>query len=203
MPVADQWPLWKDLLRRYAVAQLAVGVHRGVLLATGAPERSPATLPDQGGDLIVELALAGTEQAGLSAAGAEALEARLPALGRWCRDLGGAGIPATIAHDDLHSNNVCRRWPGPGCGPAAGRTATHPAARSRIIDWGDASIGHPFGSLLATLRSIARHGGCQVNDPAVQRVRDAYLEPFTTCAPRCELVAALTMAGRVGVVEAL
>jgi len=45
IPVADQWPLWEDLLQRYAAAQLGLAAHQTELLATGTPERSPATLP--------------------------------------------------------------------------------------------------------------------------------------------------------------
>ena len=34
---------------------------------------------------------------------------------------------------------------------------------------GRPTIGHPFGTMTATLRSIAHHGGCEVDDPRVQR----------------------------------
>ena len=153
VPVADHWPLWKDLPRRYAAAQLA-------------------------------------------------LAARLPAYDQCCRDLDGAGIPWTIQHDDLHSNNIAlaRSAADHLTGRAAADHLAGPAAGSRILDWGDASIGHPFGTMMATLRSIAHHGGCEVDDPRVQRVRDAYLEPFTTYAPRAELVALVGVARRVGAV---
>lgn len=63
-----------------------------------------------------------------------------------------------------------------------------PATKSRIIDWGDASIGHPFGTMLSTLPSVAHDSGCEVDDPRVQRVRDAYLEPFTTYGDRKSVV---------------
>jgi len=53
---------------------------------------------------------------------------------------------------------------------------------------------------LVTLGSIAHHGGCEVDDPQVQRVRDAYLEPFTAYAPRSELIAQVDIARRVSVV---
>jgi hypothetical protein len=39
-----------------------------------------------------------------------------------------------------------------------------------------------------------------VTDPRVQRVRDAYLEPFTTYAPRSELIALADVAQQVGAV---
>jgi len=129
--------------------------------------------------------------------------ARLTAYGQWCRDLDGAGIPWTIQHDDLHANNIC----GPGsesdpavAGPADGDNAAGSALGARIIDWGDASLGHPFGTMLVTLRSIAHYGSCDIDDARVQRVRDAYLEPFTTYGPRSELVALVDVARRVGAV---
>jgi hypothetical protein len=46
--------------------------------------------------------------------------------------------PATVQHDDLHDGNVF--------GGADG---------VRIIDWGDASLAHPFGTLLITLDVLA------------------------------------------------
>lgn len=193
IPVADQWPLWEDLLQRYAAAQLTLASHRAELLATGTAERSPATLPSQAAGLVAELTLLGAASGGLSPAGADALTARLPAYEQWCRDLDGAGIPWTIQHDDLHSNNIALAW-------SAADHLTGRAAGSRILDWGDASIGHPFGTMTTTLRSIAHHGECEVDDPRVKRGRDAYLEPFTTYAPRSELVALVGLARRVGAV---
>jgi len=192
IPVTDHWPLWEELLQRYAAGQLALATHQRQLLATGTPERSPATLPSQAADLVDELTQLGADSGGLSVAGSRALTARLPAYGQWCRDLDGAGIPWTIQHDDLHSNNICR--PGSEGPPAV---AGQPAG-SRIIDWGDASIGHPFGTMTTTLRSIAHYCGCDVGDPRVQRVRDAYLEPFTTYGPRSELIALVDVARLVG-----
>jgi hypothetical protein len=191
--VSDHWPLWENLLPRYAAAQLSLARHRTELLATGMPERSPATLPGQVAALVAELAVLGEDSGGLSAADSEALTARLPAYSQWCRELDGGSIPSTVQHDDLHSNNICRAE------PADGRVTGLPAG-SRIIDWGDASFGHPFGTMLSTLRSIAHHGGCDIDDRRVHRVRDAYLEPFATFARRSELIALVDVARRVGVV---
>ena len=73
-----------------------------------------------------------------------------------------------------------------------------PEARTRVIDWGDASIGHPFAPILVTLRSIAHHRCCEVSDKRVQCARHTYLQPFTTCAPRAELIAVADVAQRVG-----
>ncbi|SNY65348.1 aminoglycoside phosphotransferase family protein [Paractinoplanes atraurantiacus] len=78
--------------------------------------------------------------------------ARLPELAggvrEWCAELAADGIPATLQHDDLHDDNVF--------------------AGFRFFDWGDASVGHPFGSLLVAL-GVA-------GDDRAERLRDAYLE---------------------------
>ena len=48
----------------------------------------------------------------------------------------------------------------------------------RFFDWGDASVAHPFATLLVTLRSFAYTLDAKTDDPVVRRVRDAYLEPW-------------------------
>lgn len=85
------------------------------------------------------------------------LEARLPevesALGR----LASSPLPAMLDHGDLHDGNVFSRNGAP-----------------RILDWGDASIAHPFMTLTVE------------EDPAA---RDGYLEPFEQFAARERLLA--------------
>ena len=112
-------------------------------LSAGVPERSPATLPGQATAFVAELAtLDGGPGRPRARTGAR----------RWrrgCRHT-VAGVPTwpprasrtRSQHDDLHSANVCVDGDG-----------------VRIIDWGDASLGHPFGTMLATLNSLAHHAG--------------------------------------------
>lgn len=183
VPAAEQWPVWEELLPRYAAAQLALAAHREELLAAGVPERSPATLPHLLESLVAELAAVDPARGGLTPSAQEALGLRLTAYRQWCAELASDGLTTTLQHDDLHANNVC--WGGS-------------AATSRIIDWGDASVGHPFGTMLATLNSLAHHGGVGLTDPRVLRVRDAYLEPFTDVADRATLVRQVELARRTG-----
>jgi hypothetical protein len=165
------WGRWERLLPWYAEVQLALAEHRSRLLAAAVPDLGPNQLPVQYRRLLTELAGRAIDDGGLAPEQARALERVLPAYDGWCTELAASPIPDSLQHDDLHSNNVC--WPG----------GVDDLSSVRIIDWGDASVGHPFGTMLATLNSIAFHAGAlhvdRDMDPRVLRVRDAYLEPFT------------------------
>jgi hypothetical protein len=64
-----------------------------------------------------------------------------PRFAELCAELASRGIPETIQHDDLHQYNVYIRDGQP-----------------RILDWGDSSVGHPYFSLVATLRHVEDAG---------------------------------------------
>ena len=76
-------------------------------------------------------------------------------------------LPPTVQHDDLHDANVFAS-----------------DGRISIIDWGDAVIGHPFATLLVTLRTYDGDAG---------RLRDAYLDAWPRDV-RAEADAALQVA---------
>ncbi|MGA9746229.1 MAG: phosphotransferase [Nocardioides sp.] len=183
---ADQlWSWWEGILSRYAEAQIELAGHRDSVLAAGVPEVSPATLPHRVRALVAELAARDPSDGGLTTEETDRLEALQPAYDGWCAALATSAVPDSVQHDDLHSSNVC--WTGS-------------VADARVIDWGDASWGFPLTTMLATMNSIAFHAGCEVEDPRVLRVRDAYLEPFTTRTDRAELVALVELARRTGTV---
>jgi len=48
----------------------------------------------------------------------------------------------------------------------------------RVLDWGDASISHPFFSLFETFRFLVEMNHLDAGDPWFARLRDAYLEPW-------------------------
>lgn len=70
------------------------------------------------------------------------LRAFVPRFVELCAELASRGIPETIQHDDLHQYNVYV--------DAEGRT--------RILDWGDSCVSHPYFSLVATLRHVPDNG---------------------------------------------
>jgi Phosphotransferase enzyme family len=189
----ELWTYWEQLLPRYAEAQLALAQHRTRLLSSGTPHLAPVQLRSDFRRLLAELRVLPTESGGLTTEQASALERRLPTYDGWCAELATSPVPHSVQHDDLHSNNVC--WPG----------KVDDLSSVRIIDWGDASVGHPFGTMLATLNSIAFHAGVlpsdrRMDETRVLRIRDAYLEPFTGLGSREELLRWVALARSTGCV---
>jgi hypothetical protein len=82
----------------------------------------------------------------------------------------GDSVPLSVVHQEAHDGNVFVR---------DGQTV--------FIDWAEASVTHPFLGPLLPLRFAAERAGDQPGSRAVERLRDAYLEPFTRFAPAAEL----------------
>lgn len=72
----------------------------------------------------------------------------------------GDAVPATVVHEEATDGNVFVR-----------------NGHVRFIDWGEASVAHPFTGALLPLRVAVERGG------DAERLRDLYLEPFTRHAP--------------------
>jgi hypothetical protein len=145
---------WLDVLPRYAELQVGEAAHADDHVAHGVPDLRLAALPERFEWMLgCPLPLDEAELAALRGCGARVAAA--------CAELAAAGIAESVQHDDLHMGNVAERdgvW--------------------RIMDWGDASIAHPFFSLLATFVHLEEIGKLPATDPWFARLRDAYLEPW-------------------------
>jgi Phosphotransferase enzyme family len=80
-------------------------------------------------------------------------------------------LPLTVAHMEAHNGNIFVR-----------------DGRPVLIDWAEAVVTHPFVGPLLALRSATERAGYRPGSREVERLRDAYLEPFSTFAPLSELV---------------
>jgi hypothetical protein len=167
-----------DYLHHYAGIQRALEPQIDRLLATGCADLRPARMPATYLATIDRLA-AERPPGRLDIADAERLRAVAPAYAEACAELAASGIPATLNHDDLHDNNVL---------------ATGPV----VIDWGDACVGHPFGTMLATLNSVRAHHGLDAGDPVFWGIVDAYTEAWTDLADRPTLRRQVQLCQRVG-----
>lgn len=146
--------LWLDVLARYAELQRGEVTYAKRHLAHDVPDLRVAGLPARYETLL-------RDDLPLDHHDKERLRRFGPQFVELCRDLAARGIPDTVQHDDLHLTNVYAR---------------HGALR--VLDWGDASISHPFVSPVVTFRFLEETKGLAEHDPWLARLRDAYLEPW-------------------------
>jgi hypothetical protein len=170
---------WERLLAAYAELQREAGPAVEELVAAGVPERRTESLAGLLADVLEDdAAVWADREQGLTAEERRRLrDEALPRLAELWRELAALPVPDTIQHDDLHAGQVFVR-----------------GGRWRILDWGDACITHPFASLLVPLRSLVYRGVVADGAPALDRLRDAYLEPWTSLAPRTDLLRAVDLA---------
>jgi len=160
---------WERLLPRYARLQIATARSLDRLLALGVPDRRPGRIPAAFAETLDP-----TTDAGWLLYLPEPVRRRaralLPNLARACEELGAAPVPAALDHGDLHAGNVLLR---------------HDAAT--LCDWGDASVTHPFCSLLLTLETELSSVPIPDRPRTARRLRDAYLDPFSAYGSKASL----------------
>ncbi|MGN6758049.1 MAG: phosphotransferase [Thermomicrobiales bacterium] len=175
---------WLAVLPRYAELQRDLAARRAELLSLGAFDRRLATLPAQYSALLADTAMLRLDEPdGLTTAEHRQLVDLGPRIAGWCAELAAYGLPETLHHDDFHDGNIFVR-----------------AGRYVFADWGESCVAHPFFTLVVTLRSVAYRLGLAAADPALARLRDAYLEPWTHNASRADLLAASALAKRLGMI---
>jgi hypothetical protein len=143
---------WEDLLVRYAHLQLSLAPHAGDLVALGVPDLRPELLPGLFAGLLDDPSV----RSGLAEGAYDRLRAFEGEYAKLCELLAGSAVGVSVQHDDLHDGNVL----------------VDDAGQWRFFDFGDASVAHPFGTLLVTLRVVRSQGG---DEAVVARLRDAYL----------------------------
>jgi Phosphotransferase enzyme family len=145
---------WLEALPLYAELQRGEAAHAGDHLAHGVPDLRVATLPGRYEELLGrDLPLAREEL--------DRLHWFAPRFERLCDELAAHDVPETVQHDDLHMANVYAK-----------------GERLRLLDWGDASVSHPFASLVVTFRFLEERNRLPPGDQWFARLRDAYLEPW-------------------------
>ena len=155
---------WERLLPGYAQLQIEMAPHAARLLGLGVPDERLAVLPEHFRELLA------THPKGLTREEHQRLVDAAPRVDDMCRELAAYGIPETIQHDDLHDGQVFVS-----------------SGRYRIFDWGDSCVSHPFHSLTVILRMIAWQRDLEPGGRELQRLRDAYLEPFGHLQAAAEL----------------
>jgi hypothetical protein len=160
---------WLVALPLYAELQRGEVAYAHDHLTHGVPDLRLATLPARYDELLqLDLPLEREE--------VNQLQHFAPRFAELCDELGAYNVPETIQHDDLHHANLYAR-----------------GSSIRVLDWGDASISHPFVSLVVTFRFLEERTKLAPSDPWFARLRAAYLEPWGR-----NLIAGFALASRVG-----
>jgi Phosphotransferase enzyme family len=181
---ADDLVRWEELLPLYADVQLATAERTESLLELGVPDERLAALPAHFEQVLADRDVLLVEREdGLDGNEHERLLASVPEVKRLCSELSDAGIPETVQHDDLHDGNVFLR-----------------NGKYLVFDWGDSCISHPFHTLAVTLRAAAWRFELEPGDTRLERMRDAYLEPFGSYGSPAELLDAFATAYRLGTI---
>jgi hypothetical protein len=146
--------LWERILPRYAELQRGERTFIVDHLQHAVLDLRVSMLPERYDMLLSrELPLEPSE--------IEAVRRFAPHFAELCAEVAAESPGDSIQHDDLHVNGVFVR-----------------GDELRVVDWGDASIGHPFASLYVTFRFLERENGLRPDDSWFPRLRDAYLEPW-------------------------
>ena len=172
---------WEKVLVEYAELQRLLAARAEEMVALGVPDLRPAALPGHLADLLAdEPALMVDEPDGITSADLARLRSEQDRFAQSCGELAATGVPSSVQHDDLHDANIF--LPYDGSGPY------------RVFDWGDASVAHPFTTLLVTLRVVAHFGKLPNGAPELFRLRDAYIEAWTGEHDRSTLLEACRLA---------
>ncbi|GAB3137826.1 phosphotransferase [Micromonospora sonneratiae] len=150
---------WAALLEEYAELQRTLAPRVDAMVALGVPDQRPTAMPE----LLDRLLQDPVVRADLGPDRAAAVTAVMPDVLHWCEELGADGLPASLQHDDLHDGNVFAS------------TKADQSGRYRFFDWGDASVAHPFGTLLVALSAATHTFDLSPGAPELARLRDAYL----------------------------
>lgn len=183
-PGLGQIDHWLKVLPLYAELQIEMIDRLMDLLALGMYDRRLDHLPGAYNELLEQShSLRVGLEPGLTPDEYQRLLAWRPQVAAWCAELAAYGLPETLVHEEVHSANVLVD-----------------GGRYIFTDWSDSSVGHPFFSLLVILRSAAYHLKLDETGPEMSRLRQAYLEPWTSHATPAQLFAASKLAYRLAMI---
>jgi hypothetical protein len=184
-PSVEQIEHWLKILPLYVELQLQMVDHVPELLAIGMIDRRLAKLSQQYDQLMeaVEDLRVGLAP-GLSSEEYRSLRDLRSRVVVLCDQLASYGLPETLTHEEVHDANVLVS-----------------GDRYIFTDWSDSSISHPFFTMLVTIRAAAHRLRLAEDGPEMQRLRDAYLEPWTKFETRGKLTAAFEIAYRLAMVN--
>lgn len=134
---------WSSALAAYGELQRRLETEVATLEQAGVPRYPLLSLSAELDRLLADRRLLRVgQEGGLTLQEHADLVALQPAFAHWCAEADDYDLPLTVQHDDLSSANIRRS-----------------AASYAYIDWADAHLAHPFGSLLFPERELGEGFG--------------------------------------------
>lgn len=182
---SSDYALWSRVVTDFAELQQRVAPYRKELLDAGLGSLEPDIAGNfVSNQLLLHTGLPPEHPLHLDPASADRIYGSVPRIEEAAAQLNALGVPLSLEHNDLHSNNAF--IPG---------SSTEPL---RFFDFGDSYWAHPFSSLYVPLGAMMESWNAQPDDARIRRVLTAYLERWTGHAPLAELRAALEPAIQLG-----
>lgn len=170
--------VWQRALQEYAELQVQEVKNAQKLIELGVPDRRIHILKEQIDEHLEEMC-----QTGLSEEETKPIMELKPELMEMCEIMEGL-IPPSLDHGDLHSANIYNQ-----------------EEKSVFIDWGDASVTHPFFSTRIFWNSLDELDDESEWLDMTNEFRPYYLEPWTTFGPIEELDEILKVSDQLGCVH--
>ena len=142
---------WERVLPAYADPQRKLSPRVGELTAAGVPDERPHRIPELFSALLDKTDVLFVEEPdGLRPEEFARFRQLGSALATRCDVLAHSGIAPTVDHSDLHDGNVFVQ-----------------DGSYAVFDWGDASLTHPFASLLVTMSALGARRGVSSDAPVL------------------------------------
>jgi hypothetical protein len=166
--------IWREILQEYAKLQMAAAQWQSEIRACGVQVRGVDYLSKAYAEILTDpnLTIIGEGEDYLTPDQYQQLLALTPRVHELFAELDSFKIPLSIEHGDLHDANIFLH-----------------DDRFYYFDWGDASLTHPFFTLLIPLRHMAdKLGVSEYADHAdLISLRDSYLGPWEQIISRDQL----------------
>lgn len=171
---STDYALWSRVVTDFAELQQQVAPHRTRLADAGLAAMDPGIAGNfVSNQLLLHTGLPKEHPLHLDAEAADRIHGGVPRIEEAAAQLNALGVPLSLEHNDLHSNNAF--IPG---------TSTDPL---RFFDFGDSFWAHPFTTLYVPLGVMMDNWKVQADDPRIRRVITAYLKQWADYGPSGEL----------------
>src|SRR5262249_8721470 len=168
----------EHVLNVYSTMQIDTADRADTLLSTGIPDQRLSIIASDFEELLSEVESLRIEIPGiLTDEEYRRLQDLAPEVCSRCERLGRFAIPQTIEHGDFHPGQIFLR-----------------EGDVILTDWSDASISHPFLSLPFEFDSGFVNQFRSTPEVVRQRLREAYLRPWTRFEPLDRVVQAYDIA---------